>query len=60
MGELKDNPSQEERVVKFVDELQRLSDELGITVYVPEGTPLTLFDLEEKQLVRVNVTHEEE
>ena len=60
MGDLRDNPSQEERVLKFVDELQRLSDELGITVYVPEGSLLTLVDLENRQLVRVNITHEAE
>lgn len=60
MGDLKDNPSQEERVLKFVDELQRLADELAITIYVPEGSQLTLVDLENKQIVRLNITHEEE
>lgn len=45
--------------MKFVDELQRLADELAITVYVPEGSQLTLIDLEEKQIVRLNITHEE-
>lgn len=60
MGDLRDNPSQEERVLKFVDELQRLADELAITIYVPEGSQLTLVDLENKQIVRLNITHEEE
>lgn len=59
MGDLRDNPTQEERVLKFVDELQRLADELAITVYVPEGGQLTLIDLEEKQIVRLNITHED-
>ena len=60
MGDLRDNPTQQERVLKFVEEMQRLADELAITVYVPEGSQLTLVDLEEKQLVRLNITHEEE
>lgn len=60
MGDLRDNPSQEERVLKFVDELQRLADELAITIYVPAGNQLTLVDLENKQIVRLNITHEEE
>lgn len=60
MGDLRDNPTQEERVLKFVEELQRLADELAVTVYVPQGSQLILFDLEEKQLVRLNITHEEE
>lgn len=60
MGDLRDNPSQEERVLKFVDELQRLADELAITIYVPAGSQLTLIDLENKQIVRLNITHEEE
>lgn len=59
MGDLRDNPSQEERVLKFVNELQRLSDELAITVYVPEGSQLTLIDLESKQIVRLKITHED-
>lgn len=59
MGDLRDNPTQEERVLKFVEELQKLADELAITVYVPEGSQLTLIDLEEKQIVRLNITHEE-
>lgn len=59
MGDLRDNPTQEERVLKFVEELQRLADELAVTVYVPEGSQLTLIDLEEKQIVRLNITHEE-
>ena len=60
MGDLRDNPTQEERVLKFVEELQRLADELAVTVYVPPGSQLTLLDLEEKQIVRLNITHEEE
>ena len=60
MGDLRDNPTQEERVLKFVEELQRLADELAVTVYVPQGSQLTLLDLEEKQIVRLNITHEEE
>ena len=60
MGDLRDNPTQEERVLKFVEELQRLADELAVTVYVPEGSQLTLIDLEEKQIVRLNITHEED
>lgn len=60
MGDLRDNPSQEERVLKFVDELQGLADELAITIYVPAGNQLTLVDLENKQIVRLNITHEEE
>lgn len=60
MGDLRDNPSQEERVLKFVDELQRLADELAITIYVPKGSQLTLVDLENKQIVRLNITHEDE
>lgn len=60
MGDLRDNPSQEERVLKFVDELQRLADELAITIYVPTGSQLTLVDLENKQIVRLNITHEDE
>lgn len=60
MGDLRENPPQEERVLKFVDELQRLADELGITVYVPQDSQLTLFDMEEKQIIRINITHEEE
>lgn len=60
MGDLRDNPSQEERVLKFVDELQRLADELAITIYVPAGNQLTLVDLENKQIVRLNITHEDE
>lgn len=60
MGDLRDNPSQEERILKFVDELQRLADELAITIYVPNGSQLTLVDLENKQIVRLNITHEDE
>lgn len=60
MGDLRDNPSQEERILKFVDELQRLADELAITIYVPKGSQLTLVDLENKQIVRLNITHEDE
>lgn len=60
MGDLRDNPSQEERVLKFVDELQRLADELAITIYVPQGSQLTLVDIENKQIVRLNITHEDE
>ena len=60
MGDLRDNPTQEERVLKFVVELQRLADELAVTVYVSQGSQLTLLDLEEKQIVRLNITHEEE
>lgn len=60
MGDLRDNPTQEERVLKFVEELQRLADELAITVYVPQESQLTLLDLEEKQIVRLNITNEEE
>lgn len=60
MGDLRDNPSREERVLKFVDELQRLADELAITIYVPERSQLTLVDLENKQIVRLNITHEDE
>lgn len=60
MGDLRDNPSQEERVLKFVDELQRLADELAITIYVPKESQLTLVDLENKQIVRLNITHEDE
>lgn len=59
MGDLRENPAQEERVVKFVEELQRLADELGITVYVPKDSQLTLIDIEKKQLIRVNITHED-
>ena len=60
MGDLRDNPSQEERVLKFVDELQRFADEMAITIYVQAGSQLTLVDLENKQIVRLNITHEEE
>lgn len=60
MGDIKDNPTQQERVLKFVEELQRLADELAVTVYVPKDQLLTLYDIEEKQLVRIKVTHEEE
>lgn len=60
MGDLRDNPSQEERVLKFVDELQRLADELAITIYVPKESQLTLVDLENKQIVKLNITHEDE
>ncbi len=43
-----------------MDELQRLADELAITIYVPEGSQLTLVDLENKQIVRLNIAHEDE
>lgn len=59
MGDIKDNPTQQERVLKFVEELQRLADTLGVTVYVPKDEQLILFDIEEKQLVRIKITHEE-
>ena len=60
MGDIKDNPTQQERVLKFVEELQILSDTLGVTVYVPKDEQLTLLDIEEKQLVRIKITHEDE
>ena len=60
MSDLKMSTAQEERVLKFVDELQRLADEIGITVYVPKGNPMVLVDIEKQQLIKINITHEEE
>ncbi len=60
MGNLSDNPTQEERVVKFVDGLQKLADETGITIAVLQGQPMILQDLESKQIIHVNVTVEDD